>query len=350
MQEPHSLDTGDPRLNVANIKSTIVAGLVALAHEQGVASEPWFAGLRLGPAQFSLEALPYLSYRQAALVIRRALRSLPGRGHGLVLGGRQDIGSFGLLGLAMLTAPDFARALGLAIHYAPITGSMVELELEDHRDGVAVIARMRDGSDRSGELEPFLCEELFVSSLWLCRGLLGPEFRPHRVEFAYPAPGYADEYTDAFECEVQFGRERNRVVIDRAWLARMMPAHNPVSARQVLALCDAQLSSNRDSSEIVAVVERLLQARVADNPRLVDIAAELHMTERTLRRQLQAAQTSFTSIHDRVRNDSARRLLAESRLSIAQVGMAVGFHDAREFRRAFKRWSGVAPRALRPSG
>jgi hypothetical protein len=51
---------------------------------------------------------------------------------------------------------------------------MVELELEEDREGVAVIARMRDGSDRTGELEPFLCEELFVSSLRLCRGLLGP--------------------------------------------------------------------------------------------------------------------------------------------------------------------------------
>ena len=74
------------------------------------------------------------------------------------------------------------------------------------------------------------------------------------------------------------------------------------------------------------------------------------MTERTLRRQLQAAQTSFTALHDRIRNASARRLLDESRLTIAQVGTAVGFKDAREFRRAFKRWSGVAPTALRSSG
>jgi AraC-like DNA-binding protein len=350
MHEPDDMvpDAGDPRLTVANIKSTIVAGLVTLAHERGVASDAWFAGLRLGPAQFSVEALPYLSYRQAAQIIRRALRSLPGQGHGLLLGARQDIGSFGLLGLAMLTAPDFGRALRLGIHYAPITGAMVELGLEDMRDGVAVVARTRDRAER--ELEAFLCEELFVSSLQLCRGLLGPDFAPRRLELAYPAPAYAGEYATAFACEVVFGRNRNRVLIDAAWLASPMPAHNPASARQVLALCDAQMPGDRSSSEIVAVVERLLQSRLADNPRLVDIAAELHMTERTLRRQLQAAQTSFTALHDRIRNASARRLLDESRLTIAQVGTAVGFKDAREFRRAFKRWSGVAPTALRSSG
>jgi transcriptional regulator GlxA family with amidase domain len=48
-----------------------------------------------------------------------------------------------------------------------------------------------------------------------------------------------------------------------------------------------------------------------------------------------------------VRSESARRLLGDPRLSITQVGAAVGFKDAREFRRAFKRWAGVAPQALR---
>ncbi|KQY55033.1 AraC family transcriptional regulator [Lysobacter sp. Root494] len=347
MQEPDGavLDSGDARLNVANIKSTIVAGLVALARERGIASESWFAGLRLGPAQFSVEGLPYLSYRQAAQVIRRALRSLPGHGHGLTLGERQDIGSFGLLGLAMLTAPDFDRALRLGVHYAPITGAMVQLALEDVRGGIAVIARTRDSADR--ELEAFLCEELFVSSLHLCRGLLGPGFRPRCVELAYPAPTYADDYIAAFDCEVAFGCDRNRVLIDAAWLTSPMPAHNPVSAQQVLALCDAQMPGDSATSEIVAIVERLLLSRLADNPRLVDIAADLHMTERTLRRQLQAAQTSFTALHDRIRSESARRLLVESRLGIAQIGLAVGFRDAREFRRAFKRWSGVTPHSLR---
>ena len=34
-------------------------------------------------------------------------------------------------------------------------------------------------------------------------------------------------------------------------------------------------------------------------------------------------------------------------LPIAQVGASVGFRDAREFRRAFKRWTGTTPSAMR---
>lgn len=341
----HSFETDDARLSVANIKSGIVAGLVAMARETGTGCEGWFSGLRLGPAEFNGETPVYLSYRQACQIVRRAVRSLPVRGAGLALGERQNIGHFGLLGLAMLTAPRFAQALQVGVHYAPITGAMMELDLDEYHDGaMAVIARMRSAD---AELEPFLCEELFASSLMLCRGLLGPAFRPRVLELAYPAPAHADAYLALFDCDVRFDAPRNRVVIDSHWLQTAMPAGNAVSAQQIVALCEEQMPAGQPRSEIVAVVERLLRQRLADNPRLVDIAAELHLTERTLRRQLQAASTSFSELHDRVRSESARAMLADSRMSIAHVGAAVGFKDAREFRRAFKRWTGVAPREMR---
>jgi len=335
----------DPRLDNATIKSGIVAGLVAMAREHGVACEQWFSGLRLGPAAFDGEAPVYLSYRQACQIIRRAVRSLPVHGPGLVLGQRQGIGHFGLLGLAMLTAPQFAQAMQLGIRYAPITGAMMELELDEYDDGaMGVVARMQSPEP---ELEPFLCEELFASSLMLCRGLLGAEFRPRVLELTYPAPSYAADYVHVFACEVRFEAPRNRVVIDPRWLQAAMPANNSASAQQIIALCEEQMPAGQPRSEIVAVVERLLRQRIADNPREVQIAAELHLTERTLRRQLHAAHTSFSELHDRVRSESARALLADARLSIAHVGAAVGFKDAREFRRAFKRWTGVAPREMR---
>ncbi|MFC3814783.1 AraC family transcriptional regulator [Lysobacter sp. GCM10012299] len=347
------IDHDDPRQSVANIKSGIVSGLVAMARESGIGCEAWFAGLRLGPAEFDGDTPVYLSYRQTCQIIRRAMRGLPVRGPGLVLGERQNIGHFGLLGLAMLTAPRFAEALQLGVHYAPITGAMMELELDagshgsEPGDGLGMVASMRSPDP---ELEPFLCEELFASCLMLCRGLLGADFRPTVLELAYPAPDYADDYARVFDCPVRFDCPRNRVVIDARWLDTAMPAGNPASAQRVLALCDEQMPAGQPRSEIVAVVERLLLQRLADNPRLVDIAAALHLTERTLRRQLQAARTSFSELHDRVRSESARAMLSDQKLSIANVGAAVGFKDAREFRRAFKRWTGVAPREMRAQG
>lgn len=334
----------DPRLTTASIATNILSGLCLMAEERGIACGHWFAGLPLARAQVD-DAAVRVSYRQASRVIQRALRDLPEADIGLRLGRQQTTGNFGLLGLAMMTARTFGDAVAIGLQYSPVSGSLMDLELDASApDAVALVASPRAPEDA---ILPFLCEELFASILMLCRGLLGASFRPQRLELAYPAPAHAREYEALFECEVRFGMPRNRKLVDAAWLARRLPAYNPVSAQQALALCRAQMPQGTGSGEIVVAVRQLLRARLHENPGLAGIAADLHMTERTLRRQLAAAGSGFRALHDEVRSERAQVLLRGGDLPIAQVGASVGFRDAREFRRAFKRWTGTTPSAMR---
>ena len=334
----------DPRLTTASIATNILSGLCLMAEERGIACEPWFAGLPLARAQVD-DAAVRVSYRQASRVVQRALRDLPDADVGLRLGRQQTVGNFGLLGLAMMTARTFGDAVAIGLQYSPVSGSLMDLELDTSEpDALALVASPRAPEEA---ILPFLCEELFASTLMLCRGLVGPSFRPLRLELAYPAPAYAQEYEALFECEVRFDMPRNRKLVDPTWLPRRLPAWNPVSAQQALALCRAQMPRGTGSGEIVAAVRQLLRARLHENPGLGDIAAELHLTERTLRRQLVAAGSGFRLLHDEVRSERARELLRAGDLPIAQVGASVGFRDAREFRRAFKRWTGGTPSAMR---
>src|SRR5688572_416209 len=142
------IPAGPPRANVRNLKNGIVAGLLQRADDLGVRSDDWFTGFDLDRDDFRPESGTYLSYRQACEIIGRALDSLPGEGHGLVNGARQDVGNFGIVGLAMLTAPDFGEALRLGVQFSPVAGSILELSLAparpDDPDGdVAVTASLR---------------------------------------------------------------------------------------------------------------------------------------------------------------------------------------------------------------
>ena len=327
------------------IKSGIVAALVARAAELALPVDPWFEGMRVGPADFADPATPpYIAYREACRIIQRALAALPGDGHGLELGNRQSLAEFGVLGLAMLTAPNFGDALRTAIRFAPITGAMLELAVEDDPAGIAVTMRMRT---HEPALEAYLCEELVSSCLNLCRAMLGDGFRAEHIDLAYPAPPYATRYVELLGTEVRFACADTRVVIAREWLERPMPAANPAAARQMVELCRAQMPSQQPPARIVAAIEQRLALQVAEPPRLTDLAAELHLTERTLRRQLRAAGTSFRALHDGVRERTARQLLGEGHLSIGRVAAEIGFGDVRDFRRAFKRWTGRLPREMR---
>ena len=340
---PHGVLSRLPGSN--HFHGDIIAALLARAAELDVCSTPWFEGLRLSPRDFRTGTEPpCLSYREVCCILQRALASLPGEGHGLDLGSRQTLSSFGVLGLAMLAAPTFREALQTGIRYAPISGAMLDLALVDDPAGIAVTMRMHRPDP---QLEAYLCEELLSSCLNLCRGVLGDDFAPLRIELCYPAPAYAARYTRLLGPDVRFGCADNRIVISRHWLDQAMPAANPNSARQLATLCLSQMPPGQASTGIVATIEQRLALQPATCPRLSELADELHMTERTLRRQLQAAGTSFRMIHDRVRERTARRLLQDSRQTLAQVAAAVGFADVRDFRRAFKRWSGQLPRELR---
>jgi AraC-like DNA-binding protein len=335
----------DGRYTAAVIPATMLAVLAQIGDRERVPVEPWLAGLGITRAQIEDDAAVRVSYRQASVIIKRAVRAIHKSNVGLEVGRHQSVGTFGIMGLAMMTARTFGEAIAIGVEHAEISGSLMDVELETlNAREMALVARPRFADD---EILVFLCEELFASTLILARSLIGSSFKPVRLELTYPAPRHAAEYRSLFGCEVRFGSNRNRVVVAQHWLDTPLPTHHPVSAQQALAICRDQKVQIKRQSEIVASVERILRRRLAEHPTLGEVAQNLNLSERTLRRHLAATGRVYREIHDQLRTERALELLGAGALSIADIGSEVGFSDAREFRRAFKRWTGSPPAAMR---
>jgi AraC-like DNA-binding protein len=344
-----ALVADDPRFTAAEFPSNKLLYLSQLADERGIDCRAWFAGLSLNRAQLADPALR-VSYRQASSFVRRALAALANAGvpdAGLRIGRQGTVGGFGLLGLAMMTSRTFGEAMQSGIQYHKICGCLLDLAFEVVDEGtVALVATPQFGDV---ELLPFFCEELFASCTMIARELVGSELCPLRVELSYPRPAYADAYADPFRCELRFGTAQSRLLIGTRWLAHPLPGYNPLTAKQALALCAQQRTPDggEPHQEIVAAVERLLRSQLRDQPKLNDVAHTLNLSERSLRRKLAESGRIFREIHDRVRAERALQLLQAGSLSVAAIGSEVGFSDPREFRRAFKRWTGMAPQEAR---
>lgn len=343
---PSLAGVDDARFTAAEFPPNKLLYLVQLADARGIDSRAWFAGLALSRTQIADPALR-VSYRQASTFIRRALQALDVSDAGLRIGREGTVGGFGLLGLAMMTSRSFGEAMQAGIRYHKICGCLLDLAFEvvdEH--AVALVASPQFGDTT---LLPFFCEELFASSLMISRELVGPELRPLRVELAYARPDYADAYAELFQCELGFDMPQNRMLIDTRWLAYPLPGYNPLTAKQALALCAQQRTPDggEPHQEIVAAVERLLRSQLRQQPKLNDVARTLNLSERSLRRKLAESGRIFREIHDRVRAERALQLLQAGTLSVAEIGGEVGFSDPREFRRAFKRWTGMAPQDAR---
>ncbi|HEY4144603.1 AraC family transcriptional regulator [Pinirhizobacter sp.] len=334
----------DPRYTAVEIPPNVLLGLTLLADRDGVDCTPWFAGLPLDRSQIA-DPDARVSYRQAAIVLRRALLAVGDPALGMRAGRDGNLGSFGLLGLAMMTSASFGDAMRVGIENHKVCGSLLDIgfDMPGPREA-ALVAWPRFGEHA---LLPFLCEELFASCLAVARELVGPALRPLRLELTYPRPAYVRQYMDFFQCELRFGAPANQIVMDARWLEVPLPGYNARTRQQALAICTRELPHGTSSDEVVMAVEQLLRSRLREHPRLPEVARCLNMSERSLRRRLAEGGRVFRDIHDQLRAERAMELLYAGHLSVAEVGAEIGFADPREFRRAFKRWTGMPPRDAR---
>jgi AraC-like DNA-binding protein len=118
-------------------------------------------------------------------------------------------------------------------------------------------------------------------------------------------------------------------------------------------LVDAQAQivvPRRGDDEVGACVRsHLLQTQPAW-PDLAATADALHMSTTTLQRRLASEGTSFQSLKDELRRDSAILRLNTSNVPLATLAFELGFADAAAFQRAFKGWTGSAPGIYRRGG
>ena len=76
-------------------------------------------------------------------------------------------------------------------------------------------------------------------------------------------------------------------------------------------------------------------------------ANALFVGKRTLARRLAREGSSYRAIREALLSQLAARHLRESDSSVEAVAALLGYYDAANFRRAFRRWYGVAPTAFR---
>ena len=103
----------------------------------------------------------------------------------------------------------------------------------------------------------------------------------------------------------------------------------------------------RERTGIAGQVRRAMLSAPGKFPTQAQMASQLHLSARTLRRRLESEHTSYREIVDEVRFEIARRYLQTPELRVAQISALLGYDEVANFRRAFKRWSGISPNAFR---
>lgn len=249
--------------------------------------------------------------------------------------------TFHALGYAVLASATLKEAFERIVRYRRLIGDVVDLRLEEAGD------RYRFVIDVSKP--PGVPDEAVDAFAWTCvrqaRLIAGrPDLDPLAVRLRRPAPPAPDVFTRAFRVPVHFAAAENALEYARADCDARVPSANAELARQNDAVAVAYLTRLDRTRAANRVQQALLEALPNGTPSKRAIARALGMSERSLQRQLAAEGTSFSDLLADARTSLARSYLEEGRLSVTEIAFMLGFADTSTFSRAFKRWTGKAPR------
>ncbi|APC20133.1 AraC family transcriptional regulator, partial [Pseudomonas protegens] len=240
------------------------------------------------------------------------------------------------------------EAMGHIMPFEKLVGDMGTSRAEVAGNQVRLIWSCRH---QRPDIRRHLVENVLASWLLYARWIADSQLSPSAVwfEHALPEPVEAAQYEALFGCPVLFQQPCSALVAPLEYL--QMPLRQ-ADARLLKTLeehAQAMMASLGDAPLALQVHNVLRQLLKDGLPRKEQVAQHLHLSVRTLQRQLQQAGTSYQQILDDLRQELAEHYLRHSELSIQGISDCLGFTEPRSFHRSFKTRTGLTPGQFRLS-
>jgi AraC-like DNA-binding protein len=255
-------------------------------------------------------------------------------------------GSYGMLCRASLTAPN----LGIALrrwcrHHRLLTDDIIPHLTQD-----ASVATITFEQNRLlGDVQE-LC---LVTCLRYVHGyacwIIDSRIPLIETHFPFAPPVHHNAYPLMFRGPVQFDAAEAKFSFDVRYLN--LPLHRDECDLQQMLLRALPLTvlQYRRDRLLVQKVRQLLKDQTDQSCTAESLADQLHVSIRTLHRQLREEGASLQYMKDEARRGKSVDLLTRTKRPIKQVALEVGFRCQKSFARAFKQWTGKTPKEYRAS-
>jgi len=310
---------------------------LALAYARGLDADTpaLLQGTRLGEADFDTHAA-LLSPAQYLRLLGNAAQALDSTETALALGARLLPGDFGAASDALLRAGSLREALAVLLQHPARLSPLLAPHFVE-QGGLAALY-WTDACGLSWQ-RPFVVEMQMAAVASMCHWLSG-EPLPWTFCFNRTAPRRTEQHAAYLGPRLRFGCHLDAMLIAPDWLDRPWPRRQtaPAGPHEADAL---------PTHSLLGAVYTHLREHVRQAPGLESTAQHFGMSPATFKRRLAAHGTHFQAELDRARSHVALYLFRCHGLDNDAVAQHLGFHDATNFRRSFKRWTGLTPRLLR---
>ena len=266
---------------------------------------------------------------------------------GIELGQMAHISAHGALGSAVVASRDLRQALATVARFSSLRNDLLRFELDEQQMGA--VLRVHECADL-GAARGFVLDTVFGTALRLMETVVGHRLRGLLVELPGAAPAWREQYQRCVDGALTFGAPMLAFHLDPLMLDLPCITSNPRAFEAAREDCERELLKTAGGigpwSQRLRLL--LLQRRPpAAYPTALALAADCHVSVRTLIRRLRAEGSSYQALLDGVRQEQALWLLRHTQHSVEEIAAQLGFEDTSNFSRTVRRWFGQTPSSLR---
>ncbi len=316
----------------------VLVEIPRMLRDCGVDPASVLAKVGLHPEELA-DAEGFIPFAKAAKLVARATEASGNSAFPLLVGAVAEIRHLGPLGRYLAAAPDLRSAIEDIVLYHPryvrgggpyamdwASGGLL-VGYRTHDPGVVGASQLACGAMAFGY-------RIFSA-------VSGAE--PHSVLIALPPPADAGDFRALFKAsKIIFNAQHFGLVYAEAALRGPLAGANPALRASLGKSLAARWGSHEPD-----IRERVLRALVplmlSGTHSLESTAVRLRLSPSALNRELRKRGSSFRELHNEARFEMACQMIADARLSIAEVSGALGYSEMSAFSRFFTAMSGGIP-------
>lgn len=267
---------------------------------------------------------------------------------GFELGRVLKLSSHSIVGFGMLSSPSVDYALRLAARFFGLIMPAFRMRYRRNERHCEILFEPVAAMSHVCLLVHL--EAMAVATHVELRELLQGQMPDYSLFLGMVEPPHAARYAELREARCQFGAmpvPQVKLVLP-VTIAAPAPAMADAAALHMAEQrCDALVRQAVAQQQVSAWTRMMLREASDGMPSLSELAHTLNLSARTLDRHLQREGAGFRELQKQTRRDKACELLRDSRQSITTIAHELGYSDAANFSRAFRRECGISPSQYR---
>lgn len=283
---------------------------------------------------------------------QRVMQVMQDECFGMFSGGKVRLGSFRLLCLTVIQCSNLRQAIMRAGEFCEICrGFLVRSRLSEPAPGIARVEMCGISSVSADEFDAMVRSatpnQVRTSlAVWqrFNSWLIGREIPLLGLYFSFSCPDEFREMAECYPAQLHFDQPFTGFEFDAGFLDAPVVQNQDTLMDFVRSAPYHLVISDSSQQSLKAKVRAILSKDVSGSqPSAEAVASRLNLSVTTLRRKLQAEQTSYQRLKDECRLEAAFHYLSCPELSNACIAERLGFDETSAFFRAFKKWTGVTP-------